>query len=119
MVHMIDGVAWVLLEGHYISAIYQQQPHMYLQKIPYYDEFQLITYEVIWASLTCNVGGEVFGDLVLILPLEGIIFAAQVQISLHTYHQWRQGKCGVGYRAYHVQHFSPPILQEPKVEDDF
>ena len=125
MVHMFDGVAWVSLEDHYISAIYQQQPHMYQDEggthwvdvpfgrrnlhcfcsscskgsmgddmvtkfshlffhevnhmtiwIPYDDEFQLITYEMIWASLICSVGGEVLGDLDFILPLEGNIIVA-------------------------------------------
>ena len=87
--------------------------------IPYDDEFQLITYEMIWASLICSVGGEILGDLDFILPLEGNTIVAQVQLSLHTYHKWRRGQRGVGYEAYHVQNFSPPILQEPKVEDDF
>ena len=44
--------------------------------MPYDDDFQLITYEVIWASIFHNVGEEIFGDLVFILPMEGNIIAA-------------------------------------------
>ena len=84
--------------------------------IPYDDEFQLITYEMIWASLICSVGGEVLGDLDFIFPLEGNIIATRVQLALHIYHEWRRGQRRVCHEAYH---FSPPILQEPKVEDDF
>ena len=64
--------------------------HM-MNMMPYDDDFQLITYEMIWASLIHNVGGEAFGGLVFILPLEGNFIAAQVKISLHTYHEWRRG----------------------------
>ena len=32
MVFMFDGVAWVSLEDHFISAIYQQQPNMYYEE---------------------------------------------------------------------------------------
>ena len=87
--------------------------------MPYDDDFRLITYEENWASLICSVGGETFGGIVFIFPLEGNIIAAQVQLSLYTYPKWREGQRGVGYYVYHVQIFSPPILPEPKVEDDF
>ena len=46
--------------------------------MPYDDEFQLITYEMTWAGLICNIGGEILGDLDFILPLEGNTIAAQV-----------------------------------------
>ena len=46
--------------------------------MPYVDEFQLFTYQMIWASLICSIGGEVLGDLDFILPLEGNTIAAQV-----------------------------------------
>ena len=87
--------------------------------IPYDDEFQLITYEMIWANLICSVRGEVLGDLDFILPLEGNIVAAQVKLALQIYHEWRRGQRGVGHEAYHVYNFSPPILHEHKVEDYF
>ena len=87
--------------------------------IPYDDEFQLITYEMIWANLICSIGGEVLGDLDFILPLEGNIIAARVQLALRIYHEWRRGQHGVGHEAYHVQNFSPPIPHEHKVEDYF
>jgi len=90
-----------------------------VELIPYDDVFQLITYEMIWASLIYNIGGEIFGDLVFILPLEGNIIAAQDQKIIHTYQKWRGGHRGVGYFVYHDQIFSPPTLQEPKVEEDF
>ena len=87
--------------------------------MPYDDEIQLITYEMIWASLFCSVGGEVLGDLDFIMPLEGNTIVAQVQLSLHTYHKWRRGQHGVGYEAYQVQKFIPPISHEHKVEEYF
>ena len=87
--------------------------------IPYGDDFLSITYGVVWASLIHNVGERIFGDLVFSLPLEGNIIAAQDQKILYTYHKWRGGQCGVGYFVYHDQIFSPPTLQEPKVEKDF
>ena len=59
--------------------------------IPYDDEFQLITYEMIWASLICSIGGEVLGDLDFILPLEGNIIAARIQLKLPISHEWRRG----------------------------
>ena len=101
-----------------------KQLHMYevnhmTDWMPYDDDFQLITYEMIWASLICSVGGEILGDLDFILPLEGNLIAAQVKVSLHTYHEWRRGQHGVGYDAYHVHIFSPPTLHQPKVEEDF
>ena len=86
--------------------------------MPYDDDFQLITYEVIWASMLHNVRGEILGGQVFILPLEGNIIAAQDQHILCTYPKWRGGQRGVGYFVYQDQIFSPLILQEPKVEDD-
>ena len=62
--------------------------------------------------------GEIFGDLVFFLPLEGNIIAAQDQKILYIYHKWREGECGVGYFVYHDQIFIPPTLEELKVEDD-
>ena len=50
-----------------------------MEDIPYHDDFQLIIYEDIWASMICNIGGEIFGDLVLILPIEDNLIAAQDQ----------------------------------------
>ena len=70
--------------------------------MPYDDEFQHITYEMICTSLICSVGGEIHEDLDFIFPLEGNTIAAQVQLSLHTYHKWRRGQPGVGYEAYQV-----------------
>ena len=69
--------------------------------------------------MICSIGREIFGDLVLILPLEGNLIAAQDQQTLYTYLKWRDGQRGVGYIAYHVQNFSPPSLPEPKLEDSF
>ena len=69
--------------------------------------------------MICSIGGEVLGDLVLILPLEGNYFAAQDQNFLYTYHKWRGGQHGVGLYVYHVQIFSPPTLHELKVEEHF
>ena len=120
-----DGMAWVSLEDHYVSAIYQQQPHMYHEEgethwedvsfggedihtfcstcskgsmeddmvtmmrklffhevnhmidgMPYDDDFQLITYEMIWASLSYSVGGDILRDIDFILPLEGNTISA-------------------------------------------
>ena len=87
--------------------------------IPYDDDFQLITYEMIWANLIYKVGGEILGDLDFIFPLEGNTIAAKVQLSLHIYHKCKRGQRGVGYEAYHVHISSPPILHEPRVEDAF
>ena len=90
-----------------------------IEEMPYDDDFQLIIYGDTWASLIYNVGGEIFGGLVLILPLEGKIIAAHGQTTLYTYHKGRDGQRGVGYIAYHVQIFMPPTLPEPKVDDSF
>ena len=87
--------------------------------MPYYDEFQFITYELIWASMIYSVGGEILGDLVFILPLEGKYFPAQDQHTLFIHHKLRSVKHGIGYAAYHVHHFSPPFLHERKVEEYF
>ena len=87
--------------------------------MPYDGEFQLITYEMIWANMFHNVGGEILGGLTFILSLEGNIITAQYQHILYTYPKWRGGQCGVGYFFYQDQIFNPPTLQEPKVEDDF
>lgn len=101
------------------SYLFLHEVNHMIDWIPYDDDFQLITYEMIWASLIYSVGGKILGDPDFILPLEGNTIAAQVQRSLHTYHKWRRGHRGVGYEAYHVQISNPPILHEPKVEDDF
>ena len=47
--------------------------------MPYDSDFQLITYEMIWANMFHNVGREILEDLVFFLPLEGNIIAAQDQ----------------------------------------
>ena len=49
--------------------------HM-MDMMPHDDEFQLIIYGDVWASMICRFGGEVFGDLVLTLPLEGKLIVA-------------------------------------------
>ena len=49
--------------------------HM-MEEMPYDDEFQLIIYGNTWASLICGVGGEIFGCLFLVLPLEGKLITA-------------------------------------------
>ena len=64
--------------------------HM-MEEMPYNDDFQLIIYGETWASLICSVGGEIFGGIVLILPLEGKIISAHGQPTLYTYHEWRDG----------------------------
>ena len=87
--------------------------------MPYDGDFQLITYEVIWASMLHNVGGEILGGLVSIFPLEGNIIAAQDHHILYTYPKWRGGEHGVGYFVYQDQIFSPPTFPKPMVEDDF
>ena len=87
--------------------------------IPYDGDFQLITYEVIWDNMFHNAGDEILGGLVFILPLEGEFIAAQDQHILYTYPKWRGGQRGVGYYVYQDYIFSPPVLQERKVEDDF
>ena len=45
--------------------------------MPYGDDFLSITYGMIWASLIHNVGEEIFGGLVTLLPLEGNFIASQ------------------------------------------
>ena len=92
--------------------------HM-IDDMPYVDDFQLIIFGDTWASMICSVGGEILGDLVFILRLEGKCFAAQEQQFLYTYHEWREGQHGVGYIVYHEHIFIPPSLPEPKVEDSF
>ena len=78
--------------------------------IPYDDQVLFIIYGMVWASLIHNVGGQIFGGLVFILPLEGNIIAAQDQQIIYTCHKWRGGQRGVGYLVYHVHIFSPPTL---------
>ena len=78
--------------------------------MPYDGDLQLITYEMVWASMIHNVGEKVLEDLVFFLPLEGNIIAAQDQHILYTYPKWRGGQHGVGYFFYQDQIFSPPIL---------
>ena len=55
--------------------------------MPYDDDFQLIIYGETWASLIYSVGEEIFGGLVLILPLEGKLIAAHYQLTIYTYHK--------------------------------
>ena len=86
--------------------------------MPYDGDFQLITYEVIWDNMFHDVGEEILGGLIFNLPLEGNLIAAQDQHILYSYPEWRGGQRGVGYFVYQDQIFSPPILHEPKVEDD-
>ena len=50
--------------------------HM-MEMMPYDDDFQLIIYGDIWASMICSVGKEIFGDLVLIFPPEGNIMCGR------------------------------------------
>ena len=57
----------------------------------YDGDFQLIIYGMVWATLICSIGGEIFGDLILILPFEGKLIAAQDQPTLYTCHKWRDG----------------------------
>ena len=68
--------------------------------MPYDDDFQLITYEMIWANMFHNVGGEILRGLISIFPFEGNVIAAQDQHTLYTYPKWRGGQCGVGYFFY-------------------
>ena len=44
--------------------------------MPYDDDFQLITCEMIWANMFHNVGGEILRDLISILPFEGNVIVA-------------------------------------------
>ena len=44
--------------------------------IPHDAQYLFIIYDMVWANLIHNVGEEIFGDLVFILPLEGNIIAA-------------------------------------------
>ena len=52
--------------------------------MPYDGDFQLITYEMIWDSMFHNVGEEILGGLVFILPLEGNSIVAQDQNIICT-----------------------------------
>ena len=90
-------------------------------RIPRDEDYELlsITYEMIWATLICNIGEEIFGDLDLILPLEGNTIAGQDQLSHYTFHEWSGGQWEVGNDAYHIQISSPPTSYELDVEDDF
>ena len=92
--------------------------HMW-NEMPYDDEFQLITYEMIWANMFHNAGGEILRGLISILSFEGNIIVAQDQHTLYNYPKWRGGEHGVGYFFSQYQIFSPPTLLEPKVEEDF
>ena len=71
------------------------------------------------ASLIHDMGKRIFGDLFPFLPLEGNLIVAKNQHVLYTFYEWREIQHGVGHLAYHVQLFSPPSLQEPKVEEIF
>ena len=86
--------------------------------MPYGGDYQLITYEMIWDNMFHNVGEEILRGLVFIFPFEGNIIAAQYQHIIYTYPKWIGGQHGVGHFFYQDQTFSPPTLQEPKVEDD-
>ena len=68
--------------------------------MPYDDEFQLITQEMVWDSTFHNVGGEILGGINFIFPLEGNIVAAQDQRILYTYPKWRGGNHGVDHFVY-------------------
>ena len=89
-----------------------------IDRMPYDGDFQLIIYGIVWASMVHNVGEEILGDPVFILPLEGNLIATQDQQTIYTYHKWRGGQHGVGYFVCHDQIFSPPTLSKLKVEDD-
>ena len=85
----------------------------------YDDHVLFIMDEMFWVNLFFNDGEEILGGLFLILPLQGNSMAAQDQHILYTYHEWREGQCGVDYLVFHDQNFIPPTLHEPKVEEDF
>ena len=85
-------------KGNMGDGMVTRASHLFLYEVshimdamPYDDGFQLIIYGDIWANMICSVGGEIFGDLALILPLEGEIIAAQDQPTLYTYHKWGDG----------------------------
>ena len=92
--------------------------HM-MDVMPYDDDFQLIIYEMIWANMFHNVGGEILIGLISILSFEGNVIAAQDQCTLYTYPKWRGGQRGVGYFFYQYHIFYPPTLLEPKVDGSF
>ena len=62
-----------------------------MDEMPYDDDFQLNIYGDIWASMICSIEGEILGDIVLILSLEGNLIAAQNQQTLNTYLKSRYG----------------------------
>ena len=64
---MMDMLATISGQLHFYEV-----SHV-IGRIPRDDEYELlsITDEMMWAILICNVGGEIFGDLNIILPLEG------------------------------------------------
>ena len=92
---------------------------MYVMGMPCDDYLISLTYGVSWAIWFCSVGGRIFADLISMMPPEGNILTAQDKSALYTYLKWRGEQRGVGYILYHVQNFSPPILQELKVEEHF
>ena len=91
------GDSMVTIAKH---LVHYEVSHM-IDWMPYDDDFQLITYEMVWASLFHNIG-EIHGGLIFILPPEGNIVAARDQYMLCTYYEWREGQCRVGYYVYHV-----------------
>ena len=57
--------------------------------VPHGDTLLSITYETFWADWFYSIGGRIFGDLILMIPLEGNVLAAQDHFSLYTYLKWR------------------------------
>ena len=70
--------------------------------VPHGDTLLSITFEAFWDDWVYSVGGRNFTGLILMMPLEGNVLAAQDQFALYTYLKWRGEQCGVGYLVYHV-----------------
>ena len=108
---------------HLINHLYHPKLHVtfnnFLIWMPNGDDVPFTLNGMIWSSMIHDMGERIFGDLIFFLPLEGNLIAAQYQHMLYTYLKWRGRQRGVGYLVYHVQLFSPPPLQELKVEEIF
>ena len=73
--------------------------NVFLIWIPHGDDVPFTLYGMVWVHET---RGGFFGDLVVLLYLEGNIITSQSQQQIYTYHKWRERQHGMDNLIHHV-----------------